>query len=199
MAAVRNEQKRQSIIPLVNFLFLGAVFACVLFPGFDQYRAVVKGKKDLAVCRANIAKLAEIVEDYRSTHRGEVPDSLVYFTKRGPDHVLDDLPRCPAYEGEDVAMVYSMGYSRVQATRTKRAEFTISCHGDNHAILELGQGEPYYSSVHGMHPTDAEVDQINSSHKVVKRGEPKKVQQDKKTKDGEGKKSNGRGDSPKRK
>ena len=182
MTAVKNEKKRQSIIPMVNFLYLAAVFTCVLFPGYSQYRAEEQGKEDLKVCRANIEQLKDIVEDYRRTHKGEVPDSLVYFTRKGPDHALDALPRCPAYNGDNASMVYSMGYSRIPATPYRQAEFTICCCGNNHAILGLGKGQPYYSSVSGAHPTDFEIDKMKSSAEDNHKGSSEKSDKNKASK-----------------
>ena len=150
----KKQQKRQTIIPALNFIFLALAIAMVIWPKYIESRQIAKGKVELSACRQNIKALQDIIDTYRRTHNNMLPPNLKCLTL-GKKRALEELPKCPASKA--LYNTYEKGYKLVQTTPFKAGVYTLSCYGHNHEILNLKKDEPYHSSIKGTHPTDSEL------------------------------------------
>ena len=159
MADVKLGSKRQSIIPMLNFMYMTLVIFLVLQPGYTKHVTLSSGREHFMQCRANVDSIHKAIEAYRKRHNGAIPTELGELC-RGRDKCIDNLPICPVVEEKKMVSSYEKGYQYIQVTPFKPAVYTICCFGTNHDAVNVPKSQPYYSSVKRLHPSDFELDQL---------------------------------------
>ena len=123
-----SKQKAFTMIEIMTVMFIIAAIAALTIPHFR--RSVQKAH--LAACQSNLRNIASAVELYRNDTE-YYPDDLKKLT---PDY-LKNIPTCPAVDLD----TYGPGY----VVNDDKSAYTVSCKGNNHSSLGLGEDQPYFS------------------------------------------------------
>lgn len=122
-----------SITPLRGAVVVGMGFLLFLgLRGQNVGRVASAGSGDL--CRQNVIRIGEKIEQYRKQHDGQPPQSLDQLR---PDY-LDVIPTCPG-AGFDT---YSFGYE----VQDRSEHFEVFCKGNHHRKEGWIPDSPRYSS-----------------------------------------------------